>query len=85
MKNNNFINFLNDMKQYDEDGIIESITSAYNIIYESSEDVVNSIKSQLGSEDKNPLEQDDINEQDELDTESNIEEPQPDIPLDTSI
>lgn len=57
MKNEKFINFLNTMKEIDSNGIMESIIEGYSIIYESSENVVDSIKSELGTEDENPLDQ----------------------------
>lgn len=57
MKNEKFINFLNTMKEIDSNGIMESIIEGYSIIYESSENVVDSIKSELGTGDENPLDQ----------------------------
>ena len=60
--NTKFIIFLENMKVYDE-SLIESIRNAYNLIYESSENVVASIEAKLGNTgEENPLD-DEIPEQ----------------------
>lgn len=77
MKNEKFINFLDTMREIDSNGVMESIIEGYNIIYESSENVVDSIKSELGTEEENPLDQEDI----QPEAEPVIDE----VPLDDSI
>jgi hypothetical protein len=57
MKNTKFVAFLESIQDIDNNVIMDYIIEAYNLIYESSEDVVNSIKSQLGTEEENPLDQ----------------------------
>lgn len=53
-----FIDFMKNMKSCDE-LLIESIMNGYNLIYESSENVVNSIEARLGKNNiKNPLDSD---------------------------
>lgn len=83
MRNANFVTLLESLKELDNKEIMESIIEAYDLIYESSEDVVNSIKTQLGTEEENPLDQ--VNP--EIEPESEFpEEPDPnDIPVDDSI
>ncbi len=56
--NTKFITFVNNMKVCDE-LLMESILNAYNLIYESSENVVNSIEARLGKNNiNNPLDSD---------------------------
>ena len=56
--NTKFITFVNNMKVCDE-LLMESILNGYNLIYESSENVVNSIEARLGKNNtKNPLDSD---------------------------
>lgn len=83
MKNANFVTFLESLKELDNKEIMESIIEAYDLIYESSEDVVNSIKTQLGTEEENPLDR----TTPELEPEVEFpEEPDPnEIPIDDSI
>ena len=66
-----FIDFMKNMKSCDE-LLIESIMNGYNLIYESSENVVNSIEARLGKNNtKNPLDSDPQPEDIESDEASN--------------
>lgn len=83
MKNANFVTLLESLKELYTNETMEYIIEAYDLIYESSEDIVNSIKSQLGKEEENPL--------DRVNTEIEPEEEFPEepdsnvIPVDDSI
>lgn len=81
MKNENFINFLDTMREIDSNGIMESIIEGYNIIYESSENVVDSIKSELGTGEENPLDQ----ETGEMEQEPEMEPESDEVYVDDSI
>ena len=81
MKNQKFINFLDDMREIDSNGIMESIIEGYNIIYESSENIVDSIKAELGTGEENPLDQ----ENGEIEPEPEMEPESDEVPVDDSI
>lgn len=69
--NTKFITFVNNMKVCDE-LLMESILNGYNLIYESSENVVNSIEARLGKNNtNNPLDSDPQPEDIESDEASN--------------
>lgn len=79
--NTKFIDFMKHIKSCDE-LLMESIMCGYNLIYESSENIVHSIEARLGKNNtKNPLDSDSEPDVDELYTEQPIEEPTEDEPL----
>lgn len=84
--NTKFIDFMKHIKSCDE-LLMESIMCGYNLIYESSENIVHSIEERLGKNNtKNPLDSDLEPENiepdtDELHTEQQIEEPTEDEQL----
>lgn len=85
MKNENFINFLDAMSKIDSNGIMESIIEGYNIIYESSENVVDSIKAELGTGEENLLDQENGEMEPEPEMEPEMEPESDEVPIDDSI